>query len=79
MIQKTVKVTNKGMVSIPAALRKKFGIKDGDYVSIYENSDGTIQITPLIPLIELKKDAPSVEEFSEYYQNARQEELDLEH
>ena len=78
MIQKTVKITNKGMISIPASLRKKFHLKDGDYVIIGENEDGTMQITPIIPLDELKKKSATVEEFREIYHKSKQEELDLE-
>jgi len=78
MIQKTVKITNKGMISIPAILRKKFHLKDGDYIIIEENEDGTMQITPIIPLDELKKNSATVEEFREIYHKSKQEELDLE-
>ena len=78
MFQKTVKITNKGMVSIPASLRKKFHLQDGDYVVIGENEDGTMQITPIIPLEELKKQSATVEEFREIYNKSKQEELDLE-
>ena len=78
MIQKAVKITNKGMVSIPAILRKKFHLKDGDYVLIGEKENGTMQITPIIPLEELKKQSATVEEFREIYNKSKQEELDLE-
>ena len=78
MIQKTVKITNKGMISIPAILRKKFNLKDGDYIIIEENEDGTMQITPIIPFDEIKKDSATVEEFREIYHKSKKEELDLE-
>ena len=78
MLQKAVKITNKGMISIPASLRKKFHLSDGDYVIIGENGDGTMQITPIIPLGELKKQSATVEEFREIYYKSKKEELDLE-
>ena len=78
MIQKTVKITNKGMISIPASLRKKFHLKDGDHVIIGENENGTMQITPIIPLEELKIQSASVEEFKKIYFKSKQEELELE-
>ncbi len=78
MMQKSVKITNKGMISIPAKLRKKHNLRDGDFVVISENEEGVMQITPIIPLQELKKQSATVEEFREYYVKARQEELDLE-
>jgi AbrB family looped-hinge helix DNA binding protein len=77
-MQKTVKITNKGMVSIPANLRKKFNLKDGDYVIIDENENGTMQITPIIPLDKLKMQSATVEEFREVYHKAKEEELNLE-
>jgi len=40
------KVFNKGQVVIPAALRKKYGIKAGDKVEIVEDNDG-IKIVPV--------------------------------
>jgi len=78
MMQKSVKITNKGMISIPAKLRKKHNLRDGDFVVISENEEGVMQITPIIPLQELKKQSATVEEFREIYKKARQEELDLE-
>ncbi|UYP48575.1 hypothetical protein NEF87_004860 [Candidatus Lokiarchaeum ossiferum] len=78
MIQKTVKITNKGMISIPASLRKKFHFNDGDHVIINENEDGTMRITPIIPLQELKKQSATVEEFKKIYLKSKREELDLE-
>ncbi len=47
MIEKSVKVTNKGMISIPAMIRKKYKIKDGDYVLIKEDEDGIIRLIPI--------------------------------
>ena len=78
MIQKTVKITNKGMISIPANLRKKFHLKDGDYVIIGENEDGTMQITPIVPFEEILKQSATVEEFRKVYNKSKQVEIDLE-
>ncbi len=41
------KATIKGQVVIPADLRKKFNIKKGSKVSIYEGEDNVIIIRPL--------------------------------
>ncbi len=41
------KATTKGQVVIPADLRKKFNIKKGSKVSIYEGEDNVIIIRPL--------------------------------
>ena len=37
---KSAKITNRGMVSIPAALRKKYNIHDGDRIVFIEEEDG---------------------------------------
>ena len=78
-MQKTVKITNKGMISIPASLRKKFHLKDGDYVVIEENENGTMKITPVIPIKELKKRSATVEEFRQIYNKSKQEDLEMEY
>ena len=42
-----VKATEKGHVIIPAGLRKKYHIKKGSKVSVYEGEDGAIILKPL--------------------------------
>ncbi|HMF34454.1 MAG TPA: AbrB/MazE/SpoVT family DNA-binding domain-containing protein [Candidatus Lokiarchaeia archaeon] len=39
-------MTNHGMISIPAPLRKKYGFKDGDEVLVMDDVDGFIKIYP---------------------------------
>ena len=43
MTEAVVKVTNKGMISIPAEIRKKHDIVDGQYILISEDDDGNIK------------------------------------
>ena len=50
IFKKTVKVTNRGMITLPAYLRKKFDIKDGDHISIIEDEDGR----KIIPIEDIK-------------------------
>ncbi|MFX1512293.1 MAG: AbrB/MazE/SpoVT family DNA-binding domain-containing protein [Promethearchaeota archaeon] len=55
MITKNVvKVTNKGMVTIPAHIRKKYGIVDGKRVMFIED-EGQIRIIPILTKEEIKK------------------------
>ena len=75
MIEKAVKVTNKGMISIPAAIRKKHGIKDGDYVILREINDGTINILSVEPVETLRKQALTTKEFKEVYNHSREEDM----
>lgn len=75
MVEKAVKVTNKGMISIPAAIRKKHGIKDGDYVILRENKDGSINILPVETVETLRKQALTTKEFKEVYYRSRREDM----
>jgi len=43
----TVKATEKGHVIIPAHLRKKYKIRKGSRVRVYEGEDGVIILKPL--------------------------------
>jgi antitoxin PrlF len=49
-MQKIVKVTRKGQTTIPAEIREKLGIKEGDDLAV-ETVDQTVIFTP-IPKIE---------------------------
>jgi AbrB family looped-hinge helix DNA binding protein len=42
------RATEKGQIVIPAALRKKYGIKKGTRIQIYEK-DGDLVLNPLTP------------------------------
>ncbi|MHA1168587.1 MAG: AbrB/MazE/SpoVT family DNA-binding domain-containing protein [Candidatus Hodarchaeales archaeon] len=74
-MEKAVKVTNKGMISIPAAIRKKHGIKDGDSVIIRENDDGSINILPIESVETLRQQALKTKEFKEIYYRSREEDI----
>ncbi len=78
MIEKSVKVTNKGMISIPAMIRKKYKIKDGDYVLIKEDQDGIIRLIPIKSIEILRKNSLSVEESREIFAESRKEDRELE-
>jgi len=49
----TATVTSKSMVTIPARIRRKYGIKDGDKVEFID-SNGSILLIPLKSLEELR-------------------------
>jgi AbrB family looped-hinge helix DNA binding protein len=78
MADAVVKVTNKGMISIPAEIRKKHGIVDGQYIFIFEDEDGNIKLEPVKTLDEIRKNAPTVEEFKKVYLESRKEDMRLE-
>jgi len=74
---KSAKITNRGMVSIPAALRKKYNIQDGDRVVFIEEEDG-LKMHVIQPLEELRKNSFTTEEMMEEMKKSRKEELELE-
>ena len=78
MVEKKVKVTNKGMITIPASMRKKYGINDGDYVIVEESDEREIKIRKIESVKSLRERALSVEEFKEVFQKSRKEDLELE-
>ena len=78
MAEKVVKVTNKGMISIPAEIRKKYNISDGDYVLVKEEKNGEIKIIPIESEESLRKKGLTIEEFRKIFNQSRKEDMDLE-
>ena len=78
MVEKSVKVTNKGMISIPATIRKKYNIKDGDYVVVKEDRDGIIRLIPIESIESLRKKSLSIEDSREIFMESRKEDRELE-
>lgn len=52
-MKETATVTSKSMITIPARIRKKYGIKDGDKIE-FVDSNGSILLIPLKSLEELR-------------------------
>ena len=78
MVEKVVKVTNKGMISIPADIRKKHKIKDGDFILVKESEDGLIEIIPIESIESLREKGLTIDEFREIYKKSREEDKELE-
>ena len=77
MVEKSVKVTNKGMISIPAEIRKKYNIKDGDYIVVKEES-GSIKLIPIEDIDSLRERALTIEESREIFMRSRREDRETE-
>ena len=75
--EKKVKITNKGMISIPAAFRRSYGLKDGDKVLIIED-EGTLKIIPLKDIDELKRKSYNTKEMLDQMKKSKIEELSRE-
>ena len=73
-MSRIIQITNRGMITIPIALRKKYNLKDGQHLIISEE-EGKLYIVPLINFEqerknfmnhdEMKKALKKLEEFSE--------------
>lgn len=72
--EKQVTITNQGMITIPAAFRKIYNLKDGDKILIVED-EGTLKIIPLKDEDELKKDSYSTKEMLKQMESSKIEEL----
>lgn len=70
-----VKMDEKGKISIPPSIRKKYGWNSGLEFEILE-LDGCVSIIPIIDLDELPKIPLS--QYSKIYNESREEELDIE-
>ncbi|TFG26594.1 MAG: AbrB/MazE/SpoVT family DNA-binding domain-containing protein [Promethearchaeota archaeon] len=72
--EKIVTITNQGMITIPSAFRKIYGLKDGDKILIIED-EGTLKIIPLKDEQELSQDSYSAEEMLKQMEKSKKEEI----
>ncbi|NVM37704.1 MAG: AbrB/MazE/SpoVT family DNA-binding domain-containing protein [Candidatus Lokiarchaeota archaeon] len=75
--EKEVTITNRGMITIPAAFRKSYNLKDGDKVLIIED-EGTLKIIPIKDPETLRLKSYSTEEMKKEMDKSRKEELERE-
>lgn len=45
---KTVRIGNKGVITLPAELRRQHSLETGDMLTVADAGDGTIVLTPMI-------------------------------
>jgi len=72
--EKTVTITNQGMITIPSAFRKIFGLKDGDKVLIIED-EGALKIIPLKEEKELRKNSYTVKQILNQMEKSKKNEI----
>ncbi|MHA1856000.1 MAG: AbrB/MazE/SpoVT family DNA-binding domain-containing protein [Promethearchaeota archaeon] len=78
MIPKTVTVTNRGMLTIPAKIRKKLNIKDGNKIFVSEKN-GYIILKPITDFTEEKNKIFDYEEMVDLMKRKEsQKEFDIE-
>jgi bifunctional DNA-binding transcriptional regulator/antitoxin component of YhaV-PrlF toxin-antitoxin module len=46
----TIQVRNRGVITLPAELREKYGIENGDIFRLVD-LDGVFVLTPLVPMV----------------------------
>ncbi len=66
---------NKGMITIPANLRKKFGFKNGTEFFLDTDKKGIIQLIPIVDVIEEKDWYISPEKMLKSVINERKREI----
>ena len=74
---KIVKVTNKGMITIPADYRKKYHIKDGDQIVVLDDDEG-LRLVQVKSIEEIREKSVSAKKIIEIMHQARIRELELE-
>jgi AbrB family looped-hinge helix DNA binding protein len=74
----TTKINEKGMITIPAAIRKRHDLSAGREIAVME-IEGVITIIPIMTKEELLKSRVTpLAEMEKIYDEARKEELELE-
>ena len=74
-MMKSVKINNKGMITIPARIRKKYNLTTGNEVLIYD-MNGQIVIIPILDIEKIR--TFTREEFGKVYEEIHDEEVKLE-
>jgi len=74
IFEKTVTVTNQGMITIPAAFRKSFGLKDGDKILVVED-EGSLKLIPLKNEEEIRKNTYTKAEILNQMKKSKKEDI----
>ena len=48
----TVQIRGKGTVTIPIEMRRKYGLDEGDIITLIELGDGSLLLTPIITNVD---------------------------
>lgn len=75
--EKAITITNRGMITIPAVLRKRYHLNDGNQVVIIED-EGTLRIIPITPIETLRTMSVPAEEMLKELKKSHAEELERE-
>ncbi len=78
MLSKSVKIVNHGMINIPAPIRKRFGLKDGDNVMLVVDEEGFIKVYPIESIGQIRARSFTTREMINQLNRTRQEDLERE-
>ena len=62
---KTVRIGNKGVITLPSDLRKRHGLEEGDILTVVDVGDGTFVLSPMVS--EVARQGDRVAEIMEEY------------
>ena len=77
MTGKSAIINKKGMVTIPAKLRKKYDLHEGSEVAFVE-LEGAIVMVPILDFESLRSFLPSRKQMEKIYDESRELEIQLE-
>jgi AbrB family looped-hinge helix DNA binding protein len=77
MLKKTIKLTQRGMITIPLNLRKKFHLKEGSKLVILED-EGKLMLIPLVDIEKIRSQLPTKEALSKSMDTDYDLDLELE-
>ena len=70
-------MTDRGTITIPASLRKKFNLKPGAEIALVED-EGKLLVIPIVDIETIRKDFPSRKEMEKELEKSHEIELELE-
>jgi bifunctional DNA-binding transcriptional regulator/antitoxin component of YhaV-PrlF toxin-antitoxin module len=51
-VSTTIQIRGKGTVTIPVELRRKYGLDDGDVITLVDLADGSFLLTPIVSKVD---------------------------
>lgn len=51
-ISTTIQIRSKGAVTLPIELRRKYGLGEGDIITLIDLGDGSFLLTPILPQVD---------------------------
>jgi AbrB family looped-hinge helix DNA binding protein len=52
IVSATLQIRSKGIVTLPIELRRKYGLGEGDIITLIDLGDGSFLLTPIVTLVD---------------------------